>query len=220
MLMIKLKIQEESLLANDMQTIFWDVDDVVLDSSEIVVDIINKKYRIPQGLNRKTVSDIKDWGLKSIYNKITQAEILDIYGSDEFWDNVQIKKGFIDAISDEDIKNKYKHVFVTKGTTDALATKLEFLKSNLDLDFCFYGIDNQESIKSEIDMAGGIQIDDNINYLKDTNSSIKILLKNCIETEYNNSINRIEVDNLYEVNYFKQIIDILKFNLKYNLLEI
>lgn len=63
-------------------------------------------------------------------------------------------------------------------------------------------------------MLNGIQIDDNINNLINSDAKIKILLKNHRNTNYNNydQINT-EIENLYVVDDIKQVEDILKFNI-------
>lgn len=68
-------------------------------------------------------------------------------------------------------------------------------------------------------MGGSIQIDDNYENLIDTNSQLKILLKNNLNTCYNNSFNYyMDIpDNLYYANSLKEVYQILEFNLKFDL---
>ena len=41
------------------QTIYWDVDDVILNTSEVAINIINKRYLNED--QHKTFKDRKDW---------------------------------------------------------------------------------------------------------------------------------------------------------------
>ena len=68
--------------------------------------------------------------------------------------------------------------------------------------------------ESVVDMRDGIQIDDAYFNLIDTNARCKILLKNYMETVSNNSFGDYKeiLDNLYEVNNFAEIHQILEFN--------
>ena len=213
---------------NDKQKIFWDVDDVILNTSEALIEIINKKYRIPQGLEPKTVDDQKSWGYKSILRSFTEGQLFEILESDEFWKKVRINKDF-KMLLDTGLLDNYDNVLVTKGTLTNLSLKIGYLKShglNCNRDFTYdpIVIEAGESAtdKSAIDMRGSIQIDDNITNLINTNARIKILIKNNHDTVFNNSFghytDKIDPDDIfYEVNTISEIEEILKFNLEYKL---
>ena len=200
------------------QNVYWDVDDLILNSAEAAIDIINNKYNIPNGLPVKTIKDLKDWEMKSIYRSLTVDQLEDIFASDEFWGIVKINEKFWSIVHDECILNKYRHFFVTKGTQINLEKKYNFLsqalKGYFEEYFEYLGLLNY-TCKSVVNMQGGIQIDDNVCNLSPTNARLKILVKNGRETYYNNTLNRKKVvlDNLYEVNDIIDVRDILDFNL-------
>lgn len=213
---------------NTKQKIFWDVDDVILNTSEAIIDIINQKYRVPNGLKPKTEDDQKSWGYKSIYRSFSESQLFEILESNEFWKKVRINKDF-KRILDTGMLDNYNNVLVTKGTLTNLSLKIGYLKShglNCDRDFVYdpIVIEAGESAtdKSAIDMRGAIQIDDNITNLINTNAHIKILIKNNHDTVFNNSFghytDKIDPDDIfYEVNTISEIEEILKFNLEYKL---
>ena len=58
-------------------------------------------------------------------------------------------------------------------------------------------------------MQGGIQIDDNIRSIENTNAAIKILLKNEHDFPWNNL--KPNIDNLYVVQNWKEVYQILEF---------
>lgn len=203
-------------------TLYLDVDDVVLNSCETTIDIINEKYRKPLGLPAKTIKDLKDWGFKSIYKDITSEELNEIFCSREFWDRVTIKSTFYSLISSGILKN-YEIIFVTKGNDRNISYKEKLFRK------VFGGILEYELIsipchvdKSTIDMAGGIQVDDNFRNLIHTNAALKILVTNGLETNFNNAYRSIDNDsdnllyndNLYYINDIEDIKEILEFNLK------
>ena len=72
------------------QTIFWDLDDVVFNSTEVVVDIINKKFREPNHLAPKSIQDVKDWGYKSIYAPLTQNLVHEMLKAQQFCDSIHV----------------------------------------------------------------------------------------------------------------------------------
>ena len=62
--------------------------------------------------------------------------------------------------------------------------------------------------KSDIDMTNGIQVDDRYDNLN-TNATYKILLKNCIETDYNQLLDIRE--DVYITNTFDEVVESIKF---------
>ena len=198
---------------SDKIRIYWDVDDVILNTSEILIDMINKKYN---PLKKKTLNNIKDWELRSIYRDIETDFINDALADEYFWSNVTVKKDF-EYFLLSGIARKFDHYFVTIGTDDNISLKKEFItklmeRCNYQEDSYIYLGLNEKFSKQVVPMKGGIQIDDNISNLVCTNAKIKILIKNFIETDYNTFNNKnYFVENLYEVNNLKEVIEILEF---------
>lgn len=180
-----------------------------------MVQLINKRYRIPNGLEPKGLEECKDWNFKGIWRELTQQDVWDLFEEEEFWNNVQIKPEFFNIINSKILK-KYNNVFITIGTEVNLYKKREFLERQLGQsmnNFEYLGLLHDQQ-KSSIDMSGDIQIDDNYNNLKYTNARLKILMKDNRETRYNNSYGLIDMpDNLYNVNYLNEVKEILEFNL-------
>lgn len=182
-----------------------------------MVELINKKYRIPNNLEPRTREQCKDWEFKGIWRNLTKEQQMELFESSDFWDTVTIKKEFYD-IAQSGILNEYDNIFVTKGSVYNIFKKKEFLYEDVDIkdvfkNFGYIGIVDDED-KASIDMTDGIQIDDNYSNLKNTKAKIKILLKNNVESTVNNSFGKIDtLDNLYNVNSLNEVLDILKFNL-------
>ncbi len=206
--------KEESY--KNKKVLYFDVDDVILNSSETAIKIFNSNYNINPP---KEFKDIKDWGYKSIDKRINVKDIEEMYKSEEFWNNIKINKNFEKIIENKLINKNYKIEFTTRGSSENLKKKEETLKlflENKEIEWEFNGINNEkiheQHGKSHINMSNGIQIDDNINYLN-TNAKIKILLTNNIETDYNR-FNKKEImnnTNLYIINDLSELEDILVF---------
>ena len=199
------------------QKIYWDVDDVVLNTTEAMVELINNKYRIPNHLTPKTRVECKDWEFKGLWRNLTREQQMELFESSDFWNTVVIKPEFYNIVN-SGVLSKYENMFITKGSVYNLFKKKEFLYDNSDIkeaikDFGYIGL--AEGVdKASIDMTNGIQIDDNYNNLKNTKAKIKILVKNYVESTVNNSYGLIETpDNLYNVNSLNEVLEILKFNL-------
>lgn len=205
----------------EKQKIYWDVDDVVLNTTETIVDLINNKYRLPNNLECKSMSDCKDWGYKSLWRGMTKQQQMELFEGSDFWEAVKIKPQFYELVK-TGILDEYDNIFITKGTVYNLFKKKEYLYEQCDLKeafnkFQYIGLTDEDE-KSSINMSDGIQIDDNYYNLKDTNARLKILLKNYIDTDFNNSLGRIDTcDRLYYVNSLIEVLEILRFNLKEHL---
>lgn len=199
------------------QIIYWDVDDVILNSGETIVGLLNQK-RQELGLQPRELKDLKDWGYKSILRDTNKNEIEALFESDDFWNRVKIKSEFIELMK-SGILNSYNHRIVTKGSS--INRKKKFKKLSEDLNELnweyFIGIENNRD-KSVVDMTGGILIDDNYDNLVKTNAQIKILLKNGLTTDYNTNYGKYgNIDNLYIVETLEEVRQILEFNLEFSL---
>lgn len=187
--------------------IYVDCDDTILHSSEVVIDILNKRHN-----TTKSIDNLKDWNYRSIIPTITQDEILEIYCSDEFWDNVRVNEEFLEVY--DKLKDEVNWVVVSKGNYANLLKKQAYLEKHLK-GINFYGllIDGVNDFnKSCIDMSDGIQIDDNIDCLLSTNSPFKVIIRNNRSVYWNKVPSH--VDNLYAVDNWKQLDSVLGFVLK------
>ena len=207
------------------QSIFWEVDNIVINSLEMLVDIINQEYNIPEGLPVKTLENVKDIDLKSINKNITREDIRSIVQSKEFWGTVFINRNF-ELIFSEEILKGYSHYFLIKNTRNITEQKKNFLKSNFKFiaDFSFLEVPYEEEDESIcfLVIPGDIIISDNIKTLLqcDSDTGLKILYTNNIETEYNNAFGKYaneKIEDIYIANTLMQIKDILEFNLQYPL---
>lgn len=197
----------------DKLTIYIDIDDVLLDSTHAVCQILNERYGTD-----KTQADIKDWRYRNINRNITAEEVEAVFDSDEFWNIVQLNSWFMHHLfyDDDRILEAFNWVLVTKGTQINLDKKYDFIMSeplfadNKDK-FGYIGLDAHEG-KEMVHMMNGIQIDDHYGNLKDTDADLKILLKNGRDTAYNTNPHMTDnLENLYIANDMEDVVNILKF---------
>lgn len=200
----------------DKRTIFLDVDDVLLDSSVAVVNILNQRY----GLN-KTLDDLVDWGYKSIYRNLTKEQVSEIYESEEFWSSVKPNETLMKVLEDSEndergIWQQYNWILLTKGSKESLQKKLDYLnkipffKRNKSK-WRYFGLGHGEK-KEDVHMLGRIQIDDNYSFLNRTDADLKILVRNGKETRFNRpKVETENLENLYIVDNVSQVFEILEF---------
>lgn len=201
--------------------IYVDADDTIMKSSEAVIKILNKKYNITPP---KTIKDLRDWRYRSIYGLLGNDEVDNIFDSDEFFDVVELDNEFLSFYKAN--QKDFSFIVVTKGTKDNLKKKEEYLKKILGDSFEFIGIETKRQQydeyydkelgfkrrkidKSSVNMRHGIQIDDRTDNLITTNAPVKILYKHDSDMYWNRDYEN--VNNLYAVNTWKEIIDILSF---------
>ena len=197
---------------NNKITLYIDADDTIMLSSVAVIDILNEKYNITP---KKTIDDLKDWGYRSIYKHLSKEEMESIYESDEFYDKVKVNQDFLNFYKSN--HKFFDFVIVTKGTAINIEKKQKFLKRILGNGFDYIGMSfdinetdlNKKFDKSSVNMKHGIQIDDRTDSLAKTNAPIKILYRHNTDMMWNRNYDGI--NNLYAVNTWKEIIEILLF---------
>ena len=152
--------------------IYIDFDDTITSSVENVVRIINKRY------NRNVKpQDIGMWDFSDVYPDIPLEDIVSVFGEKEFFKTLKLKNDVIPTLRRY---GKYNNlIIVSKVDGIAIKEKYDWIKEHLmdiGIDIEFRGIPLGKS-KGIIDMSDGIMIDDNAQFLKETNAKYKILYK-------------------------------------------
>ena len=190
---------------NDVK-IFLDCDDTIINSSECIIDLLNRK----NGTN-KTIRDLKDFNYRSIDKTLTDKDVIKLFESDEFWDSVNYNNEFLSA--KDFIDSNFDVTVVTCGTELNLKKKANKLNSlGYGTGNNFVGVlieDNSNLCKKSIDMHLGIQIDDNMSSIENTNAAVKILFQNNNNFTWNRP--KPNIDNLYIAQTWKEICQILEF---------
>lgn len=179
--------------------LFLDVDDTVFMSSEVVVDILNKRYK-----KNEDVNDMWDYSYRSLFPETGEGEVDEIFSSKEFFENVKVNPDFEEWYKKN--KRKYDITFVTKGTEENLKRKESYLSKLFDAKFV--GIPYHVS-KGIVDMKGGVYVDDICEYMCDSNAKLKIVLTNKRYTKYNKDVP--SADNILVAFDWKEIGEILDY---------
>lgn len=193
-----------------MITIYVDCDDTILNSSAVIIEILNSRYGVS-----KTIEDLRDYRYRSIVGGVTQEEILEIYQSEEFWEKVQFQPKFLKAL--EKLKKYFSFVIISKGTEQNLKAKEIHLRKAFKgrgVDIEFVGIpliigSKTKFTKALCNMVGAIQIDDCTQEFAGSSASVKILIKNGREVEWNYT--PFNEENFYVAQDWEDIEKILMF---------
>lgn len=198
--------------------LFLDIDEVLLDTIDTVVQILNKRYN--KNINPK---DIKEWSFKDQFPMLHKGELETLFESDEFFKLIQYKEDAHDFLLDAMSNNEI--TFVTKGSEinnfnkkSIISRSLGFPLKTYDAEgvfdnkfshiyrLRFIGLDLDKS-KSEVDMSHGIFIDDNEDNLYESNAIIKVLLENNKNADWNSTWNGLRVKTIGEL---KILLSLLK----------
>lgn len=183
--------------------LYLDFDNTIANTMKSMVCFLNDKFNTKQDYIKLT-----RYNFTNLFPKIRHKDLMEYFESQEIFNNLEYMPGFLDCI---DTVLDYCVTIVTSGTTKNLELKTKWLHK--DFSFPIIQIDTDKkkcTDKSEVDMSDGIFIDDNIECLRSSNAKIKILIKNDMETDWNKTNN----DEVYIVNTWKEIKDILDFYLK------
>jgi 5'(3')-deoxyribonucleotidase len=197
----------------EKRKVVFDFDDTLVKSSEEIIRQINNKYNL-----NKTINDLTDWNYSSIYKELKETEVLDLYASQEFFDNVKLNNGAKEFI--DKFHSVYKFVVCSKGTKLNLEKKERFcdkLFENYDYEFIGLEFNNEKDTKqlnkSCIDFSDCLFcLDDNVSSLTSINTPKKVLIKNYHEFPWNET--PINETNIYVINSFKELEQICDFDLK------
>lgn len=200
----------------------FDVDDVILNSCKAIVDILNNTYELAP---KASEENNRDWNFTHLKRLVKEQKGIDLYDyhflklfeTIDFWDTVEIKKEFLNLLTNQEIRRNFHIIIASTGTEENLKMKEKFLYSHLnmkDIYFLKLPFDLQQpkydkkGINNFIDLQKGIQIDDKYECL-DTNAKLKILLKNNKDTKYN-YVSEIRED-LYIINDLAELEELLMF---------
>lgn len=148
---------------NNPNRIYLDVDGVIWHSCQAVCDVINKRF----GTNVQG-NEILSWNFKELKNDLTDEDIEFIFSDAYFFKCVRWINGAFDFIQ----TYKDKITIVTKGTPLNISRKIDaFNDIGIDIIICGLSINNS---KGDINMEGGLLIDDCTNNLIESNATHKI----------------------------------------------
>lgn len=182
--------------------LFIDFDEVLVDSIRSILLILNPRY----GTDFKP-DDCTRWDFKDLFPDITPDEVKKCFESDEFWGTLRFKttgQHVLDFL--DKLKPCYNIVIVSKGTETNLKKKRQWLMDNMPISYIFIPI-GLDGSKGEINMAGGVHIDDNQYYLNESNATYKLLFANTPHTtNWNNEWEGEMFNSFYDL----RVIDALK----------
>jgi 5'(3')-deoxyribonucleotidase len=145
--------------------IYLDVDNTVIDSLSMNVELLNEKFG-----THVDPKDIHRWDFTDCFPDIKSKDIYETFDSDDFFDRVMLIDGAYDFI----MRHKDDIVFTTIGTPRNLEKKAELLDMFGFGDCRFLGIPTYKT-KGDYDMSNGVIVDDAQKNLYASNAKAKVL---------------------------------------------
>ena len=183
--------------------LYIDFDNTIVNSSEVIVKMLNEKFGENKDWKRLRRYDFKD-----LFPSCSYWEIERSFESDKMFEEVELLPEVYETLNS--FKDKFDKVsVVTIGTDINLEKKRIFVKDRFPFDIELIGIKNDgRSNKGSVDMRDGVFIDDHIDCLHSSNAKVKILIKTSENAEWS----KIEPnDDIYVVSNWYEIYSILDF---------
>lgn len=183
--------------------LYIDFDNTIVNSSEVIVKMLNEKF----GEN-KDWKKLRRYDFKDLFPSCSYWEIEKYFESDKMFEEIELFPEVYETLNS--FKDKFDRMsVVTIGTDINLEKKRRFVKDRFSFDIELIGIKNDgRSNKGSVDMRNGVFIDDHIDCLHSSNAKVKILIK----TSENSEWSKIEPnDDIYVVSNWYEIYSILDF---------
>lgn len=183
--------------------LYIDFDNTVVNSSEVIVKMLNESFG-----EDKDWKKLRRYDFKDLFPSCSYWETERCFESDKMFEEVELLPEVYETLNS--FKDKFDKVsVVTIGTDINLEKKRIFVKNRFPFDIELIGIKNDgRSNKGSVDMRDGVFIDDHIDCLHSSNAKVKILIKTSENAEWS----KIEPnDDIYVVNNWYEIYSILDF---------
>lgn len=178
--------------------IAFDFDEVLVNSIEAIVSILNEDYNL-----HAKASDVNRWDFKDAYPTLTFEQINNVWNDKRLFQRLTFKPNTIETL--EDLSKKYPLIIYSAGSSKNLQLKKDFIKNNIlikKINLNFIGVLEGIEDKSLLDLKDWVFIDDNQKNLYDSNASLKILFRNRENADWNNNWNETEINNIKQIyNY-------------------
>lgn len=153
-----------------MREIFIDFDGVIGNCIKAVCDLYNEDYA---GLTKPAIwHEVAAWDFSDQCPLISKKTLYSYFDNHRLFDKMEFMDNSKEVV--ERLSDKFQIIIVTKGTDKNFKLKQKWLHENLECSYEFIGVPTYVKYKTNIDMTGGIFIDDRVDNLNHSNAEIKI----------------------------------------------
>lgn len=188
--------------------LFVDFDSTLVNSKETALSIFN--YTFGQKYSNE---QLRKQNFKNLFPLVNEKMIHEVFASKMFYDLLEFKENSFNIL--EMYSKFYSIQLVTKAHREEMERKATWISKNIPSSLIptiiFVDVDSG-AFKKDIDMEGGVFIDNFVENLRGTNAKIKILYAPYPDAE------ECQIDNLdevYMVSTWHEIGSILEFYRKH-----
>lgn len=189
------------------KVMYLDFDSTIANSEQAFCDVYNDWYKSYEGFSPSKGEDVIDWSFKYScplihkYHEDYRAEVMNIFGSKEFFDNLRMYDDALEVMMK--LQNGYDLVICTSASPKNASRKVLWIEEHLPfIDEVIILINHSKNGvgKGRVHMIeeNSIFIDDHPENLWSTRASEKVLFK-YKETNYNKGWNGDEVGSWKEI---------------------
>lgn len=162
--------------ALNVDNIYLDYDCTMVNSIKAVLNQLNERYNTAY-----IASDCTTWNFNNLFPTLTECELLEIFDSERFFEEVEFYEGMWEFIN----RNHDKITIVTCGLAMNLYRKEQWIRKFFP-NIKFIGIDSVVMDKSSVKMGkNSIHIDDNQENLRSTDAEYKVMFVNVEDASWN-----------------------------------
>lgn len=162
--------------ALNVDNIYLDYDCTMVDSIKAVLNQLNERYNTAY-----VTSDCATWNFNNLFPDLTECELLEIFDSERFFEEVEFYEGMWEFIN----RNHDKITIVTCGLAMNLYRKEQWIRKFFP-NIKFIGIDSVIMDKSSVKMGkNSMHIDDNQDNLRSTDAEYKVMFVNVEDANWN-----------------------------------
>lgn len=162
--------------ALNVDNIYLDYDCTMVDSIKAVLNQLNERYNTAY-----ITSDCTTWNFNNLFPDLTECELLEIFDSERFFEDVELYEGMWEFIN----RNHDKITIVTCGLAMNLYRKEQWIRKFFP-NIKFIGIDSVVMDKSSVKMGkNSMHIDDNQDNLRSTDAEYKVMFVNVKDANWN-----------------------------------
>lgn len=186
-------------MSNDIKGLAIDFDEVIVETIDAIVSIINEDYNL--NVNPK---DVKKWDFDDVFPTVPKDIIYKVFEDKRFFERLKFKPNVIETL--RKINKKYPIIIVTLGSYDNLLLKKNFIKNKIHskgIETRFVGLISDTENKSKVNLNSLLFVDDNEENLEVSNATIKILFENRKDAEWNKNWKGKKIQDISEIlEYF------------------
>lgn len=182
--------------------LYLDFDNTIVNATKKIVELYDKDFWKYKNYTPTHWTNINTYSFDELI-LINKSIILDYFDDHRFFINLEYNENAKEIL--DELKDEYEINICSIGRKMNLYYKEQWIKKNLPY-ANFTGVDLIEGNKGNIDMSGGITLDDNIDMLNSSNADIKVIYGDFSWSD-NNIYNYPRCFNWYEFKEFLKTLE-------------